>query len=172
MKIFDITGDSFTDEIENYNGTVLIDFFAEWCKPCKMMSPVIEDIAVNAGDDIKVCKVNVDSEKALAQRFGIMSIPIFDCVNGGMVTLGDIPYALPAVAVIYRQSAVSFLFACVFDKRYIADIFTHATGEDYPPCLHLCLDFEPAFTCHGAGAGEYLNSAVAINAFGRIMQCG
>ena len=53
MKIFDITGDSFTDEIENYDGTVLIDFFAEWCKPCKMMSPVIEDIAVNAGDDIR-----------------------------------------------------------------------------------------------------------------------
>ena len=85
MKIFDITGDSFTNEIENYDGTVLIDFFAEWCEPCKMMSPVIEDIAVNAGDDIKVCKVNVDSEKALAQRFGIMSIPTVVVIKNGEI---------------------------------------------------------------------------------------
>ena len=75
MKIFDVTGDSFTREIENYNGTVLIDFFADWCTPCKMLSPVIEEIAQKNENRVKVCKVNIESEKELAERFGIMSIP-------------------------------------------------------------------------------------------------
>lgn len=83
MKIFDITGDSYTSEIENYEGTVLIDFFADWCTPCKMLSPVIEDIA--KGADVKVCKVNVDSEKALAEKFGIMSIPTLVVIKNGTV---------------------------------------------------------------------------------------
>ena len=85
MKIFDITGDSYTNEIENYNGTVLIDFFAEWCTPCKMLSLVIEDIAKGAGSDVKVCKVNVDSEKELAEKFEIMSIPTLVVVKNGTV---------------------------------------------------------------------------------------
>lgn len=83
MKIFDITGDSYTSEVENYNGTVLIDFFADWCTPCKMLSPVIEDIA--RGADVKVCKVNVDSEKELAEKFGIMSIPTLVVIKNGTV---------------------------------------------------------------------------------------
>lgn len=85
MKVFDITGDSFTNEVENYNGTVLIDFFADWCTPCKMLSPVIEDIAENVSNDVKVCKVNVESEKALADRFGIMSIPTLVVMKNGTV---------------------------------------------------------------------------------------
>lgn len=83
MKIFDVTGDSYTNEIENYNGTVLIDFFAEWCTPCKMISPIIEDIAENT--DIKICKVNVETEKELARKFGIMSIPTLVVVKNGTV---------------------------------------------------------------------------------------
>lgn len=85
MEIFNITGESYNDEVANYNGTVLIDFFADWCKPCKMLSPVIEDIAVNSGESVKVCKVNVDAEKALAQKFGIMSIPTVVVVKNGEV---------------------------------------------------------------------------------------
>lgn len=85
MKIFDITGDSFTSEVENYNGTVLIDFFADWCMPCKMLSPVIEDIAESADNSVKICKVNVESEKELAKRFGIMSIPTLVVMKNGTV---------------------------------------------------------------------------------------
>lgn len=83
MKIFDVTGDSYTNEIENYNGTVLIDFFAEWCTPCKMLSMTIEDIAQNS--DVKICKINVDSEKELAKKFGIMSIPTLVVMKNGTV---------------------------------------------------------------------------------------
>lgn len=83
--IFDITGDSFTSEVENYSGTVLIDFFADWCTPCKMLSPVIEDIAENAEENVKICKVNVEQEKDLAEKFGIMSIPTIIVLKNGTV---------------------------------------------------------------------------------------
>ena len=85
MKIFDVTDDSFTNEVENYNGTVLVDFFADWCTPCKMLSRVIDDVAENAGDDIKICKVNVESEKGLVEKFGVMTIPTLVVFKDGAV---------------------------------------------------------------------------------------
>lgn len=85
MKIFDVTDDSYTKEVEKYKGTVLIDFFADWCTPCKMLSPVIEDVAKGASKKVKVCKVNVDKEKALAEKFGIMSIPTLIVIKNGEV---------------------------------------------------------------------------------------
>lgn len=85
MKIFDVTGDSFTSEVENYGGTVLIDFFADWCMPCKMLSPVIEDIAENSNNDVKICKVNVEQEKELAEKFGVMSIPTLIVMKNGTI---------------------------------------------------------------------------------------
>ena len=83
MKVFDITGDSYTEEIENYDGTILIDFFADWCTPCKMISTVIEEVAENT--DVKICKVNVDSEEELVKKFGIMSIPTLVVMKNGTV---------------------------------------------------------------------------------------
>lgn len=56
------------------SGVVLVDFFAEWCGPCKMLGPVLYDVASNRGD-VKVVKINVDCEEDLARRFGVMSIP-------------------------------------------------------------------------------------------------
>lgn len=85
MKIFDITDDSYTKEVEEYNGTVLIDFFADWCSPCKSLATVIEDIANGAADNVKVCKVNIDSEKELAEKFRIRSIPTLVVVKNGSV---------------------------------------------------------------------------------------
>lgn len=85
MKIFNITQESYSNEIENYNGTVLIDFFADWCTPCKTLSNVIEDVAQTAKTGVKVCKVNVDSEKELAKKFGIMSIPTLVVIKNGTV---------------------------------------------------------------------------------------
>lgn len=85
MKIFDITGDTYTREVESYKGKVLLDFFADWCAPCKSMAPIIEDIAKNAPNNIKVCKVNIESEKELADKFGIMSIPTLVVMENGQV---------------------------------------------------------------------------------------
>ena len=85
MKIFNVTDESYTDEVENFDGTVLIDFFADWCTPCKMISPIIEDVANNTGDNVKVCKINVESETEIAKKFGIMSIPTLIVLKDGEV---------------------------------------------------------------------------------------
>ncbi len=86
MKIFDITGDSYTSEIENYDGTVLIDFFSANCMPCKMISPVIEKVADKAEPQVKVCKVDVEKERDLAKKFGIMSVPTVVVLKNGKVS--------------------------------------------------------------------------------------
>lgn len=85
MKIFDVTDESFTTEVEEYKGTVLVDFFADWCTPCKMLSCVIDDVAETAQEDIKICKVNVESEKELVKKFGIMTIPTLIVMKDGSV---------------------------------------------------------------------------------------
>lgn len=69
-----LTWDNFEEEVTNYQGTVLIDFWATWCGPCKMIAPTIEEIA-EACKDVKVCKVNVDEELKLAMKYGVSSIP-------------------------------------------------------------------------------------------------
>jgi thioredoxin 1 len=72
MEILHLTKDEFDNTINS--GTVLVDFWAGWCMPCKMLAPVIEQIAEER-DDIQVAKVDVDAENELAMSFGIMSIP-------------------------------------------------------------------------------------------------
>ncbi len=85
MNILDIGNESYKKEVENYNGTVLIDFFAPWCTPCKTMANVIESVADKAGDNVKICKVNIDKEKELADRFGVMTIPTLVVMKNGEI---------------------------------------------------------------------------------------
>lgn len=69
-----ITSDNFEEEVVKSDKPVLVDFWAPWCGPCKMLSPVVDQIAEET-DDIKVCKVNVDDNEDLAMKFKTMSIP-------------------------------------------------------------------------------------------------
>lgn len=84
MSVLKITSENFEREILEKEGTALVDFWAPWCGPCRMMSPVIDEIADEVGDSIKVGKVNVDEEPELAQRFGIMSIPTLVVLKDGI----------------------------------------------------------------------------------------
>ena len=84
MEILELTSENFEEEVLKSGKTVLIDFYADWCGPCKMMAPVVERIA-SENPDIKVCKVNVDNEESLAITYRVMSIPTFMVVKNGEV---------------------------------------------------------------------------------------
>lgn len=74
MAIVNVSDQSFQTEVEG-NGTVLVDFWAPWCGPCKMIAPVLEDLDKEVGTQLKIAKVNVDDNPQSASRFGVMSIP-------------------------------------------------------------------------------------------------
>lgn len=84
--VINVTKENFEQEVMQEKGTVLVDFWASWCGPCKMLSPVIDEIA-DSRPDIKVCKINIDDETELAIRHGVMSVPTLMVVkNGEIVT--------------------------------------------------------------------------------------
>lgn len=85
MSAIKITKENFTDEVINSDKPVLLDFWASWCGPCRMVAPVLDEIAAER-TDIKVGKVNVDEEDELAARFGVMSIPTLVVIKGGKIT--------------------------------------------------------------------------------------
>lgn len=84
MSVITVTKENFQSEVLESDKTVLIDFWAEWCGPCRMLSPVVDEIA-NEQTDVKVCKVNVDNEPELATQFGVMSIPTLVVIKDGKV---------------------------------------------------------------------------------------
>ena len=85
MTEMNITKENFEAEVMNSDRPVLIDFWAPWCGPCRMLSPTISEIAEEYGDKVKVCKVNVDEQGELASTFGVMSIPTLVVIKEGKI---------------------------------------------------------------------------------------
>ena len=83
MRVTELNNDNFEKEVMEANVPVLIDFWASWCGPCRMMSPLIDQIAEEMGDKLKVCKVNVDQNHELAEKYEIMTIPAFIVIKNG-----------------------------------------------------------------------------------------
>ena len=84
MSAININKNNFQNEIMDSEKTVLLDFWAPWCAPCRMVVPIIEEIA-NERPDIKVGKINVDEQPELASKFGIMSIPTLVFMKNGKI---------------------------------------------------------------------------------------
>ncbi len=85
MSVLKITSENFNEEVLNYKGKVLIDFYANWCGPCKMMSPIIDEIAKEKADIVKVGKINVDENQDLAMKYSVMSIPTIMIIKDGQI---------------------------------------------------------------------------------------
>ena len=93
MSVIDVKTADFETEVLKSDKTVLVDFWAVWCGPCRMLSPVVDQVA-EENPDIKVCKVNVDEEQQLAIKYGVMSIPTLLVFKGGELvnqSVGVIP---------------------------------------------------------------------------------
>ena len=84
MSVININNNNFQGEVMHSEILVLLDFWASWCGPCRMVSPIVDEIAAERSD-IKVCKINVDEQPELAARFGVMSIPTLVVMKNGKV---------------------------------------------------------------------------------------
>ena len=86
MSVGKVSDASFDSEVLKANGPVVVDFWAEWCGPCRMIAPALEEIAGAMGEKVKIVKVNVDENTGIATKYGIMSIPtLMIFKNGEMV---------------------------------------------------------------------------------------
>ncbi len=81
-NILNVTSENFESEVLQSDKTVLIDFYADWCGPCKILSPIVEEVA-KENADVKVVKINVDSEQEIAIKYRIMSIPTLVVIKDG-----------------------------------------------------------------------------------------
>ena len=85
MSVIKINKENF-ESVKNHGGKVLLDFYADWCGPCRMVSPLVDEIA-NEREDILVGKINVDENEELAREFSVFSIPTLVVMKGGAVLL-------------------------------------------------------------------------------------
>lgn len=82
MSVIKISKENFASEVLNSNKPVLLDFYADWCGPCRMVGPIVSEIA-NERNDVKVGKINVDEQLELAAQFQVMSIPMLAVIKNG-----------------------------------------------------------------------------------------
>ena len=86
----DVTDSSFSTDVLSADKPVIVDFWAEWCGPCRMLSPILDDIAAEYSEKVDVVKVNVDDNPAIAAKYGITSIPAVYVFKGGEVAATSI----------------------------------------------------------------------------------
>jgi len=84
-KIIHLSDDTFEQEVVNAEGPVLVDYWADWCGPCKMIAPILDEVASEYGDKVKIAKLNIDENPATPPKYGIRGIPTLMLFKGGNV---------------------------------------------------------------------------------------
>lgn len=92
MAVLNLTKDNFQSEVMEADVPVIVDFWATWCGPCKMLSPILEEISEEANGSVKVCKVNIDDEAELAARYSVMAVPAVMVVKNGEITAAAVGF--------------------------------------------------------------------------------
>jgi thioredoxin 1 len=106
MAAKNVTTASFQADVLDNKKPVMVDFWAEWCGPCRMVSPILDEIATEYAEKIDIVKVNVDQEPELAMKYGVTSIPMMAVFQGGEVAKQMVG-ARPKVAIV--EDLASFL---------------------------------------------------------------
>jgi thioredoxin 1 len=104
-KPLQVSDANFDSEVLKSGVPVLVDFWAEWCAPCRMIAPIVEDIANEYAGRVKVCKLNVDDSQSLASKYGIRSIPSLLIFKGGSV-VNQVIGAVPKSELVKRLDSV------------------------------------------------------------------
>ena len=99
--IYQLNDKNFEDEVIKSDKPVIVDFYADWCGPCKMMTPIVSQIAGENMDTIKVCKLNIDENTSTAMKYRVLSIPTLVFFKGGEM-LGRIEGAVPK-SMVYQK---------------------------------------------------------------------
>lgn len=104
MAIEKVTSQNFGEKVKNHSGLTVVDFFATWCGPCKMLAPILED-AASRHTDVHFCKVDIDEEMGLATEYQIMSVPTLLFVKNGEVVK-------KSIGLISPENLDDFISAC------------------------------------------------------------
>ena len=106
MAVGQVTDADFDSQVLQAGGPVVVDFWAEWCGPCKMIAPTLDEIQASMGEKVKIVKLNVDENPATAQKYGVMSIPTLMVFKGGQLASRQVGAAPKAKLEQWINSAI------------------------------------------------------------------